>query len=161
MRWRTTIILGLVLLIAVAGFFYWRKHRAVSGQEQVAPAQKLLPPGKEIKDFWLITRSDSVRVGFVDSLGRWMVLYPVVYPADSVSVNSVVAAAKNAYYDRVIAEAGDPADFGLAPKPWVRFIAGGDTFSLGEESPSKSGVYAKLPAIKGFFSSPKNSGGRF
>ena len=155
MRWRTTIILGLVLLIAAAGLFYWKKHRAVSEREQVAPAQKLLPPGKEIKDFWLITRSDSVRVGFVDSLGRWMVLYPVVYPADSVSVNSVVAAAKSAYYDRVIADAGDPADFGLAPKPWVRFIAGGDTFSLGEESPSKSGVYAQIAGDRRIFLVPE------
>jgi len=155
MRWRTTIILGLVLLIAAAGLFYWKKHRAVSGREQVTPAQKLLPPGKEIKDFWLITRSDSVRVGFVDSLGRWMVLYPVVYPADSVSVNSVVAAAESAYYDRVIADAGDPADFGLAPKPWVRFIAGGDTFSLGEESPSKSGVYAQIAGDKRIFLVPE------
>ncbi len=140
MKWKTTVFLGLLLLAAVA-LWKWGGSKPRRETEEIPAGQKLLPPGVKIRSFWLITRSDSFQMSYDDSAGGWELIYPTKYPADQSAVESVLTAAKEAYYEKVVAVGADPADFGLAPKPWVRFITGTHRFDLGDRAPSGEGVY--------------------
>ena len=75
---------------------------------------------------------------------QWNVVFPVQYPVDNDAVQTVLRAALGIRYIDIIADSGNPADYGLAPKPWVKFIAGNETFYLGDETPTHKGVYAKI-----------------
>ncbi len=144
MDWRKTAILGAVFVVALAAFWAFEVRGRAKREREKVESQRLLPNVERIYRFRIETRSDVVEVAQDTTSKQWQVVAPVFYPADNDEVQEVLKAALEAHYTSVVSDSGDPRRYGLAPKPWVKFTAEGKTFLLGDETPTKSGVYAKL-----------------
>ena len=138
MSWRKTLILGLIFAVLVLAYFLVMPRKGVKAE------QRLLAGIDKITKFTLKTRSGTSTVGIDSATGKWYLLEPVRYPADTVAVREVVDKALEAAYTVVVADSGNPEEYGLAPVPWVDFSVNGVGFKLGDESPTRNGVYAQI-----------------
>ncbi len=144
MSWRKTIILALALLVFAIGYWWFEIHLKTKHLRTEIEKTRLLENVYRIKRFRIETRSGSVEVAQDSITKRWNVVFPVFYPTDNDEVQNVLRAALGVRYTDVIADSGNPSDYGFAPSPWVKFSAEGKTFYLGDETPTHNGVYAQI-----------------
>ncbi len=144
MNWRKTAIMGLLFIVVAFAFWFFEVKQKGERQKVKAEESRLLSGVSRIKRFRIETRSDIVEVAQDSATKQWQLVAPVFYPADNDEVQKVLKAALEAHYTDVVVDSGNPAEYGLAPVPWVRFTSEGKTFLLGEETPTKSGVYAQI-----------------
>ncbi len=140
MRWKTTIILGIILILCGFLFWHFEIRKKSEAQKENIEKSKLLPGVKHIPRFTIETRSGMVEA----VLRKWQITRPVIYEADENEIQIVLKSAMEIHYTDVISDSGNFYDFGLAPIPWVRFTAENRTFLLGEETPTRKGVYAAI-----------------
>lgn len=147
MRWRTTVVLALVL-VGLAVFYYVSEVRQAPERERAEAERGRLWPGLEAGQVEevVVTRAGT-EVRLRRTAQGWRLVAPVEAATDGRAVDEVVRALVALRVEREIEP--DPAraaEFGLdRPAVEVRFRARGEErrVRLGARSPTGGGVYAQ------------------
>jgi Domain of unknown function (DUF4340) len=148
MRWQTTAVIA-VLLLAVAGFFFYDVRYLEPGREKAEASKNRLwtIEPKDVEEVALKRPDGLVRLKRTDD--GWQMLAPVESRGAAGTVNDLVASLATAKMDREVAGSPAPlADFGLEqPSAEVALHVKGQTeplrLTLGAKNPTGVWVYAR------------------
>jgi len=145
------LLVAVVLLAALGGAAYWsnKKEKADANKPPAdAPPKILNIPSDQFKEIDLKKKSgESTDVVKIE--GKWQITQPKPLPADQDSVGSLVSSLSSLTSDRLVEDkAGDLSQYGLnAPAQEVKITqkdGKGATLLLGDDTPTGSGVFARL-----------------
>lgn len=145
------LLVAVVVLAALGGAAYWsnKKEKADAGKPAAdAPPKILSIPEDQFKQI-LLKKKTGDTTSVVKADGKWQIVQPKPLAADQDSVSSVVTSLASLASDRLIEEkATDLASYGLtAPNQEVvitRKDGKTDKLLIGDDTPTGSGVFAKL-----------------
>ena len=141
MKRSTLVLLGVVLVLALAIFFWEKKQPSTDQIEK--EADKLFPSFPEKVDRIERTGSDPVVLQKIG--GDWRLKSPIEDPADNSSVEGFLEALKGAQASRIVEKVASPASLGLAPAKTQVTITGekGEKIllGLGDKPPLEEGLY--------------------
>jgi hypothetical protein len=145
------LLVAVVLLAALGGAAYWstKKEKADANKPPAdAPPKILNIPSDQFKEIDLKKKSGE-STGVVKIEGKWQIMHPKPLPADQDSVGSLVSSLSSLTSDRLVEDkAGDLSQYGLnTPTEEVKITqkdGKGATLLLGDDTPTGSGVFARL-----------------
>jgi hypothetical protein len=145
------LLVAVVLLAALGGAAYWsnKKEKADAGKPSAdAPPKILSIPEDQFKEI-LLKKKTGDTTSVVKADGKWQIVQPKPLAADQDSVSSVVTSLASLASDRLIEDkATDLASYGLTtPNQEVvitRKDGKTDKLLIGDDTPTGSGVFAKL-----------------
>ena len=147
MRFRTTAIL-VVLLVALATFYYVYEIRQAPDREKAATVKDRLwkdLEGKDVEE--IVVKKGDATLHLKKAGDAWSLAAPVAAPADRAAVEGLATSLATLRIEREIdATPSKPADFGLAPPAVeVTFKAKGQErgVRLGSKNPTGIWVYAQ------------------
>jgi len=162
------MLIAAVVLAGLTGALWWsnRQEKAKEGR----PAADAPPKILSIKEDMVLQidikrrEGESTSVRFTDK-GKWDITSPKPLSADPTAVAQLTTALANLNSDRLVdANATDLASYGLAPAQLEVDVATKDgktsKLLIGENTPTGSGVYAKLdgdPRLYSMAASNKNT----
>ena len=154
------LLAAVIILAALGGLLFWsnRKQKAEAAKPAAETTPKILTiPEDQIKEIRLKKKAaDEIVVRKGDD-GKWQIVEPKPQRADQDAVNGVASALSNLNGDKLVEDkATDLAAYGLnAPTLDVTVVKkDGKTqdVSLGDDTPTGSGTYAKLASDGRVFS---------
>jgi len=148
MKWRNTLFLGMLFLVVAGAFWLGLVKGRESKREETLEKQRLLSGVNRIYHFKIELRGGFVEVAQDTVSKQWNIIAPIFYPSDNNEVLNVIRTALEINFTQIVADNGNPKDFGLAPVPWVKFSTEGKTFLLGDDTPTQTGVYAQIEGDK-------------
>jgi hypothetical protein len=155
------LLAAVVVLAALSGGVYWsNKHKAEEEKKPLPDAApKILTiPEDQFKEVKLAKKDqDPVVLSRVN--GTWELTAPKAMSADQDAVTPLVSSLSNLVSDRLIDDkSGDLTGYGLAnPSETITITKKDgktDTLLLGDDTPTQSGVFAKLANDPRIFTIP-------
>ena len=146
------LLIALVLLAVFGGLSIWVYKHPASGDSKSADGSntKLLTiPDDQFQEI-RIAKLTGEAIDLKKENGRWLMTAPKPLPADQDAVSSMQSTLANLTADKLIdAKAADLKAFGLAQPTLdvsvVRKDGKTDRILIGDDTPTGSGAYAKLP----------------
>jgi len=143
MRFRTTLILALVLALGILGVVYMDKQEK-NQEEADRESEKILAySGEQVLGIHLLPAGIRAER---DSSG-WQLLAPVHTAGDKISLDAIASLFSWAKKERIVSDdANDHASFGLLPPRAILILtsaSGLDTLFIGDDSQVGSFVYAR------------------
>ena len=145
------LLAAVVVLAALGGAAWWseKKQKADAGKPAAdAPPKILTIPEDQFKQIQLVKKaSDTTTLSKAD--GKWRIVQPKPLAADQDSVSSLVSSLSSLTSDRVIEDKpSDYSSYGLTSPSEQVAITRKDgkvqTLLVGDDTPTGSGVFAKL-----------------
>lgn len=156
MSWRKTIVLGLILVV-LAGLYYWDHHRRLRQRNQEEEHKRLFPWKAEDVSQVVLQRPSGVVDLVRDEKGDWVLREPVSARADQEEARRLVEGILRARRDRSIAqETADLESFGLNQPTYTVTVRGkspeaGRVVLLGSKNPTEVYHYARFQGEKEVF----------
>ena len=146
------LLVALVLLAGLAGGVWWSEKAKKENENKPAkdaPPKVLSIHEDQVQEIKVQRVSGEVTAVKRGEGGKWDIIEPRPLKADQDSVNSVVSTLASLSSDRLVEEkVDDLAPFGLKTPTLTVAIKKKDgkteTLLLGDETPTQSGVFAKL-----------------
>jgi hypothetical protein len=155
------LLAAVILLAALSGGVYWSNKHKVDEDKKPLPdaAPKILTiPEDQIKEVKLAKKDqDPLVLSRVN--GTWELTAPKAMSADQEAVTPLVSSLSNLVSDRLIDDkSGDLTGYGLGNPSETITITKKDgkteTLLLGDDTPTQSGVFAKLANDQRIFTIP-------
>jgi hypothetical protein len=155
------LLAAVILLAALSGGVYWsNKHKADEEKKPLPDAApKILTiPEDQIKEVKL-AKKDQEPLVLSRATGTWMLTAPKAMAADQEAVTPLVSNLSSLTSDRLIDDkSGDLTGYGLGNPSETITITKKDgkteTLLLGDDTPTQSGVFAKLANDQRIFTIP-------
>lgn len=145
------LLIAAILLAGLGGAAYWsEKHKKPENKPAADAAPKILTiPEDQFKQLALNKKGGDSTVLSKSDAGKWQITGPKPLPADQDSVSSLVSSLSSLSSDKLVEDkASDLSSYGLnAPSEEITVKKkDGNTqkLLLGDDTPTGSGVYAKL-----------------
>ena len=145
------LLIAAILLASLGGAAYWsEKHKKPENKPSADAAPKILTiPEDQFKQLALNKKGGDSTVLSKSDAGKWQITGPKPLPADQDSVSSLVSSLSSLSSDKLVEDkASDLSSYGLnAPSEEITVKKkDGNTqkLLLGDDTPTGSGVYAKL-----------------
>jgi hypothetical protein len=144
------LLISTVLLVLLAGVVWWSNRREASATKNTDTSTKILNiPDDQFQEIHIKKLTGEV-LNLRRENGKWQITEPKPLPADQDSVSSMVSALSSLNADKVVEEkAADLQPYGLnMPTLDVqikRKDGKTDEVLIGDDTPTGSGAYAKLP----------------
>lgn len=147
-------LVALLLLAALwGGFYFYGKRKAKEAPAKESKEEKIFPmdPG-EIQSFTLKPRDGDAFTCARGGSGGWAIVEPEKLPADQSAIGSFLSTLASATVDQTVSPSADGQDlkqFGLddpqaALKVETNSKPGKFTLLLGDDTPTRDGVYAQV-----------------
>jgi hypothetical protein len=154
-------LIFLILLAALAGFYYVYEIRGGETRREAERTEKLLFSFKPDEATRLALKRKSGTIVAAREGEGWRIEEPVSAPADGGKITEALNALADLEYDRDLGEQGDLESFGLS-EPAVTAEIGGDrgrlaALSLGATTPEGSKLYAMLPEQPSIYTVPSSA----
>src|SRR5215471_8399934 len=145
------LLAAVVLLAALGGAAWWseRKEKANAGKPPAdAPPKILTIPDADFQQIQLVKKAGDTTI-LKKTDGKWQIIQPKPLAADQDSVNSLVSSLSSLSSDRLIEDkASDLSSYGLTSPAEQVAVTRKDgkvqTLLVGDDTPTSSGVFAKL-----------------
>lgn len=166
------LLIGVVLLAALAGVVYWsnkseaaKEAAAATEKSKDAPPKLITIADDQVKQVQLKKKDAEPTVLEKDSSGKWRMQGPKQYAVDQDAASGLVSTVTGLTWDRLVEEkGGDLTAFGLNQPQDEISVSGKDGKSqkllIGDDTPTSGTVYAKLdgdPRVFTLVTSAKNS----
>src|SRR3954466_12368922 len=145
------LLIAVVLLAVLGGVVWWsNRQEAAKASKPADTSTKTLPiPEAEFQEI-RIKKVTGESEALSKESGKWRLTEPKPLPADQDAVSSVVTNLSSLNADKIIDEkAGDLKPYGLTDPTLVvtvkRKDGKTDEVLIGDDTPTGSGSYAKLP----------------
>ena len=144
------LLISTVLLVLLAGLVWWSNRREASASKNTDTSNKILTiPDDQFQEIHIKKLTGEV-LNLRRENGKWQITEPKPLPADQDSVSSMVSTLSSLNADKVVEEkAADLQPYGLnMPTLDVqikRKDGKTDEVLIGDDTPTGSGAYAKLP----------------
>ncbi len=152
MKWRSTVVYLLVLLLAGAVYFVIDTKQKQAESVDKESKRVLVFDSRDVKEI-------EIRSGEADAIHlvkgqNWQITQPVACDVDKAALDGLISALHDAELERKIDKPGNAAAFGLdKPSLVVRLLSGDRWLELqaGAKNPSETSRYAKTGEGPDFF----------
>jgi hypothetical protein len=151
-RYRTTLLLGAVLLVLGGLAFFLSSRSATSpGTETPTPNVYIWEDENPVKGLEVMSGSDKIVLIKDVVLGSWRITEPVDQPADLFQVGGVADSFQRLLAQYTLSDTTDLEQYGLAGQPLMVTSTFSDTAGtkrtllVGKVTPDGTGYYVKLP----------------
>ena len=144
------LLIAVVLLAVLGGLTWWSNKKQASASKTTDTANKLLSiPDDQFQEI-KIKKLTGETIRLKRDNGKWQIVEPTPLPADQDSVASLVSTLANLNSDKVVEDkATDLKSYGLDQPTLdvsvLRKDGKTDELLIGDDTPTGSGAYAKLP----------------
>lgn len=151
-RYRTTLVLGGVLIVLVVlAFFLTNKNTVTTGTETPVPNVYIWEDANPVKALEIMSGTNKVGLTKDVVLGTWHIDAPVDKPADIFQVGGVADSLQRLQAQYTLSDTTDLAQYGLAGQPLQITATYSDTAGtkrsllIGNATPDGSAYYVKTP----------------
>lgn len=148
------LLVGVIALAALAGGVYWSEKASSNKDEsKTAPkadaSPKLIAIAEDQAQKFEIKKNGEDTLVEKDGSGKWKIQSAKPLPVDQDAASAVVGSLSGLTWDRLVEDkAGDLSQYGLSAPALQATLTGkggqSKTVLIGDETPTKSGYYAKL-----------------
>lgn len=144
------LLIAVVLLAVLGGLVWWsNKKQAAAAKNPTDTTAKILTIPEDQFQEITIKKTGTEPVELKRENGKWQIVQPKPYPADSDTASSLVSALTSISADKTIEDnATDLAQYGLATPQLDVSVQRKDgktsELLIGDDTPTNSGAYAKV-----------------